>query len=74
MSLTTVERKYVCTSCKAEDHWKEEPNEIIPPVLNCWNCKAGYGMDIGSQLQNRKGMFPVDSEPTSISQKAARAN
>lgn len=59
MSLKITEREYKCTKCGSTDHWKELEQEIIPPVINCWNCHAGQGMDVGNQLQGRIGMFPT---------------
>lgn len=55
--------KYVCANddCKSEDTDKVFDHENPFPVLNCWNCKAGFAprMDIGEMLTRRVGMYPL---------------
>lgn len=48
---------YTCSQCGAEDHVGFWANELIPPMLICWNCKAGRG-DTGQMLMAKTGMFP----------------
>jgi DNA-directed RNA polymerase subunit RPC12/RpoP len=73
MSLKVIEREYKCANCGATDHWKEVEGEINPPVLNCWKCHAGQGLDVGNQLQRKEGMFPTYT-PEPRPQQAQRAH
>jgi hypothetical protein len=56
MSDTTTITRYVCTKCKAED---SDRSSHPPIVLNCWNCKAGRGVEIQEMISQRIGMYPV---------------
>jgi hypothetical protein len=53
------EVKYVCSKCGVEDTVKLYNGEGTPMGINCWNCKAGYGMQLPQMLQVKTGMFPV---------------
>lgn len=50
---------YVCAQCGAEDTGKYYAEEQTAPAFNCHRCHAGSGLDVGSMLQSRQGMFPV---------------
>lgn len=49
--------EYQCTRCGEKDFDKYSP--VPPRVLNCWNCRAGLGMDISEMFRTLTGMFPV---------------
>jgi hypothetical protein len=49
---------YVCSNCEAVDHVKLSSNEAVPPAINCWNCHAGFRMEMQAMLTQHRGMFP----------------
>ncbi len=51
----TIETKYVCVNCGAED---SDRSTSPPQVLNCWSCGAGRKNTIGEQLGMGIGMLP----------------
>ena len=56
-----VEITYICANskCKAVDHDKKHVDDMSPviPVINCWRCGAGRGMDQVDMIAQRRGMF-----------------
>lgn len=54
---------YTCAQCGAHDTVKLYTNEATPPAINCWKCKAGYNRPIGTMLEGRIGMFPLEDVP-----------
>lgn len=63
---------YKCLKCGEMDSEKRLLNDSSPvsPIINCWNCGAGRGLDIPQMIQQRMGMVPV--EPPSADGKKAR--
>lgn len=55
------EVKYRCSNskCGATDMGRFFPNEAPFPVINCYKCHAGQGLDIGTMIAQGKGMFPI---------------
>lgn len=56
---------YLCRNCGAEDTAKLDVGEGVPPAINCWKCKAGRGMPMGTMIEHGLGMFPQASKPES---------
>lgn len=56
--------KYRCSNrkCGAEDTVKLFEHERIPPVVGCWQCRSGFGMQIDQMVATTSGMFPVPPE------------
>jgi uncharacterized protein YlaI len=57
--------KYVCTNpkCKAETTSVELGENRPIAMLQCTECKAGYGMELIEQVNSGKGMRLVSNEP-----------
>lgn len=56
------EVEFLCLQCDSLDKGRFFLNEPTPLVINCYHCKAGRGLSIEQQIQQRKGMFPA-AEP-----------
>ncbi len=50
-------QKYSC-KCGAHDYIKyvERTKTTLPPMINCWKCKAGFQVSPEDMLKNGKGM------------------
>jgi len=65
-SVTWLTVTYKCLRCKAEDHDKIMSTDTTPlPVLNCWSCGAGRGLDPSEMIAESKCMIPM-SDPRHI--------
>ena len=62
MPATMKYIKYRCTKCGKEDTGKYFENEAIAPVINCWNCHAGFQKDVDYMIANQVGMFIVPED------------
>lgn len=65
MAHTTAETHFVCRNpkCRAQDRYKHFLGEPVPEWVNCWNCKAGRGLQPAAMAQQGIGMRRVDEVP-----------
>ena len=54
--------KYICTNpkCGNEQTLLFFSNENHLPVTCCTKCRAGFGVELQAQFQNKIGMFPAE--------------
>lgn len=59
--MATVKKiKYACADCGAEDEGKFFEHEMIPFVINCWQCGAGQGIqNVQEMMRVKKGMVRI---------------
>lgn len=56
----TVKRvDYQCSKCGSKDTVKLFPGELTPQAFNCWDCKAGRGLELSGMLMDGIGMFQI---------------
>lgn len=54
--VTKVEYRCLNPKCNNVDHVKLWPNEAAPPMINCGQCHAGYGVNLDEMIQSGVGM------------------
>lgn len=65
-SVTVVRIAYRCTNpkCKAIDYGKYYPTEMIAPIIQCWQCGNGRGLNNFNEMLSAsngpRGMIPFD--------------